>query len=81
MSPDQSRLLTVGTLLPKEGGHTLLHNNLLVIPSWSSKPPLFVGSPKSLHQGISHATHGPQGTHSPGGCKLDKQPSSLRCQP
>ena len=47
MGLDQSGVLTVGTLVPKEGGHTLLHSTLLVIPSWSSKPPLFVGSPRS----------------------------------
>ena len=58
MGLDRSGVLTVGTLVPKEGGHTLPHNTLLVIPSWSRKPPLFVGSPTSLHQGSSHATHG-----------------------
>ena len=42
MRPGQSGVLTVGMLVPKEGGHTLLHNTLLVIPPWSSKPPLFV---------------------------------------
>ena len=35
------------TLVPKEGRHTLLHSTLLVIPPWSRKPPLFVGSPRS----------------------------------
>ena len=49
MGLDQSGVLTVGTLVPKEGGHTLLYNVLLVIPPWSSKPPFFVGSPRSLH--------------------------------
>ena len=39
--------LTVGTLLPKEGGHTLFHITLLVILPWIRKPPLFVGSPRS----------------------------------
>ena len=34
------------TLVPKEGGHTLLNNTLCVIPPWSKKPPSFVGSPK-----------------------------------
>ena len=43
----QIGVLTVGTLAPKEGGHTLLHSTLLVIPVWSRKPPLFVGSPRS----------------------------------
>ena len=58
MDLDHSGVLTVGRLVPKEGGHTLLHNTLLVIPPWSSKPLFFVGSPRSLHQGSSHATHG-----------------------
>ena len=31
MGLDQSGVLTVGTLFPKEGGHTLPHNTLLVI--------------------------------------------------
>ena len=47
MGLDQLGVLTVDTLVPKEGGHTLLHNTLLVIPPWSRKPPLFVGSPRS----------------------------------
>ena len=47
MGLDQSEVLTVGKLVPKEGGDTLLHSNLLVIPPWSSKPPLFAGSPRS----------------------------------
>ena len=47
MGLDQLRVLTVGTLVPKEGGHTLLQSILLVIPPWSRKPPLFVGSPRS----------------------------------
>ena len=78
MGLDQSGVLTVGTPVPKEGGHTLLHSTLLVIPPWSSKPPLFVGSPSSLHQGSSHATHDQQGTHSLGGCKPGKMPSGSR---
>ena len=32
MGADQSGVLTVGTLVPKDRGHTLLHNTLLVIP-------------------------------------------------
>ena len=32
MGLDHSGVLTVGTLVPKGGGHTLLHNTLLVIP-------------------------------------------------
>ena len=47
MGLDQLGVLVVGTLVPKEGGHTLLHSTLLVIPPWSRKPPLFVGSPRS----------------------------------
>ena len=31
MGLDNSGVLTVNTLVPKEGGHTLLHNTLLVI--------------------------------------------------
>ena len=74
MGLDQSGVLSVGTLVPKEGRHTLLHNTLLVIPPWSSKPLFFVGSPRSLHQGSSRATHGQQGILPPGGCKPDKRP-------
>ena len=47
MGLDQSAVLTVGTLVPKEGEHTLLHRTLLVIPPWSSQPPIFDGSPRS----------------------------------
>ena len=47
MGLDQLGVLTVGTLVPKEGGHTLLHSTLLVIPPWTRKPSLFVGSPRS----------------------------------
>ena len=78
MGLDQSGVLTVGTLVPKEGRHTLLHNTLPVIPPWSSTPPLFAGSPMSLSQGSSHVTHGQQGTHSLGGCKPEKWPSGSR---
>ena len=45
MGLDQSGVLTVGTLVPKEGGHTLPHKTLLVIPPWSRKPPPIVRSP------------------------------------
>ena len=48
MGLDKLGVLTVGTLVPKEGGHSLLHSILLVIPRWSSKPPLFL-SPRKLH--------------------------------
>ena len=47
MGLDQSGVLTLGTLVPKESGHTLLHSTLRVIPPWSRKQPLFVGSPRS----------------------------------
>ena len=49
MGLDQSGLLTVCSPVPKEGRHTLPNNTLLVIPPWSSKPPFFVGSARSLH--------------------------------
>ena len=49
MALDQSGVLTVGSLVPEEGRHTLPHNTLLVNPPWCSKPPFFVGSPRSLH--------------------------------
>ena len=81
MGLDQSGVPTVGTLVPKEGRHTLLHNTLLVIPPWSSKPPFFVGSPRSLHEGSSRETHGQQGIHSLGGCKPDKRPPGSRWKP
>ena len=44
MGLDQSGVLTVGSLIPKEGRHTLPHNTLLVIPPWCSTQPFFVGS-------------------------------------
>ena len=47
MGLDQLGVLTVGTVVLKEGVHTLLRNTLLVIPPWRRKPPLFVGSPRS----------------------------------
>ena len=81
MGLDQSVVLTVGSLVPKQGGHTLPHHTLLVIPPWCSKPPFCVGSPRSLHQGSSHATHGQQGIHSLGGRNLDKRPPSPRWKP
>ena len=78
MGLDQSGVLTPGSLVPKQGGHTLLHSTLLVIPPWSRKPALLVGSKRSYHQGSAHATHGQQGTHSLGGCKHDKRPLGSR---
>ena len=47
MGLDQIGVQTVGTLVPKEGGNTLLHSTLLVIPPWSRRLPLFVGSARS----------------------------------
>ena len=47
MPLDQLGVLTVGTLVPKVGEHTLLHSTLLVISPWTRKPGLFVGSPTS----------------------------------
>ena len=49
MGLDQLGVLTLGTFVPKEGGHTLLHSTLFVIPPWSRKLPLFVGFPRSSH--------------------------------
>ena len=43
------QVVTVGTLVPKEGGHTLLQSTLLVIPPWTRRPLLFVGTPRSWH--------------------------------
>ena len=40
MGLDQLGVLTVGTPVPKVGGHTLLHSILLVVPPWSRKPRL-----------------------------------------
>ena len=47
MGLDHLGVLTVGTLVPKEGGHTLLHSTLLVIPPWTRKPRLLLGPPRS----------------------------------
>ena len=47
MGLDQLGVLTVAMPVPRGGGHTLLHSILLVIPPWSRKPTLFVGSPRS----------------------------------
>ena len=47
MALDHLGVLTVGTLVTKEGGHILLRRTLLVIPRWSSKLPPFVGFPRS----------------------------------
>ena len=75
MGLDKSGVLTVGTLVPKEGRHTLLHNTWLVSLPRSGKPPLFVGSPRSQHQSSSHAPHAQQGTNSLDDCKPDERPS------
>ena len=47
MGLDHLGVPTAGKSVSKEGGHTLLHNTLLVSPPWSRKPPLLVGSPRS----------------------------------
>ena len=47
MGLEQLGVLTVGMLVPEEGGHTLLHSTLLVIPPWSRMPTLFVGCSRS----------------------------------
>ena len=44
MGLDQSEVLTVGSLVPKEGRHILPHNTLLVVPPWCSKPPFILRS-------------------------------------
>ena len=46
MGLDQSGVLTVGSLVSKEGRHTLPHNTLLVIPPWCSKPPFSTLAPQ-----------------------------------
>ena len=51
MGLEQLGVLTVGTLVAKGGGHTLLHSTLLVVPPWTRKTPLFVGSPKVITLG------------------------------
>ena len=81
MGVDQSGVLTMGSLVPEEGRHTLPHNTLRVIPPLCSKPPFFVGSPRSLQHGSLHATHGQQGIHSLGGCNPDKRPPGPRWKP
>ena len=48
MGLDQLGVLAVGTLVPKEGGHTLSLITLLAIPPWSRKPPILILSPMSL---------------------------------
>ena len=40
MGLDRLGVVNVGTFVLKEGGHTLLHSTLLVIPPRSRKPPL-----------------------------------------
>ena len=47
MGLNQLEVLTVGTLVYKEGGHTLLQSTSLGICFWTRKPPLLVGSPRS----------------------------------
>ena len=81
MGLDQSEVLTVGSLVPKEGRHTLPQNTFLVIPQRCSKPPFFFGFPRSLYQGSHHATHGQQGIHSLGGGRPDKRPPGPHWRP
>ena len=64
MGLDRLGFLTVGTLVPKEGGETLSLSTLIAISPWSRKPQLLAGSQWSLHYSISHATLVQQGTHS-----------------
>ena len=47
----------MGTLVPKEDGHTLLLNTLLAIPPWSRKPPLIVGSPNLRARPMQHVVN------------------------
>ena len=49
MGLDQLGVLTLGKLVPNQGGQTLSLITLLAIPPWSRKAPLLVGSPKSHH--------------------------------
>ena len=48
---DQLGVLTVGTLVPKEGQHTLLYITLLAFPPWYRKLPFIAGSPKVITLG------------------------------
>ena len=48
---DQLGVLTVGTLVPKEAGHTLSLITLLAIPPWSRRPAFLIGSPKVISIG------------------------------
>ena len=48
---DQLGVLTVGTLVPKEGRHTLPFITLLAFVPWSRNPPLLDASPKVVALG------------------------------
>ena len=49
MGLDQLGIVTMGTLVPKEDGHTLSLITWLAIPSWSRKPPFLMARRRSLH--------------------------------
>ena len=51
MGLDQPGVLTLGTLVPKEGGHTLSVITLLAIRPWYRMPPLLVRSPRVIRLG------------------------------
>ena len=51
MGVNQIGVLTVGTLVLKEGEHTLLHSTLLVCPPSNGQPLFIVGSPKVIALG------------------------------
>ena len=51
MALDQLGVPAEGTLVPKEGGHTLSLITLLAVPPSSRKPLFLVGSPKVITLG------------------------------
>ena len=51
MGLDQSGVQTVGTLVPKEGGNTLLHNTLLVTRPLERKSTALRWLPKVITSG------------------------------
>ena len=78
MGLDRLGVLTVGTLAPKEGMHTLSSTPCLPFPAG-------LGSHRSSSapqghniRAYPHASLGQQGTHSLGGCKPYKWPSGSR---
>ena len=48
MGLDQLGFKTVRTFVPKQGGHNMSHITMLLFLSWSTKPPLIIGSPKVI---------------------------------